>query len=135
MKQIVLENRLSELEALTAFVEACGETLRLEAEVRFKLALALEESVTNVIMYAYPKEEKHTFVVTADLQQDDLVFTIEDHGVPFDPTQVPEADTTLSAEERPVGGLGIFLVRRLMDSVEYRREEGRNVLTLKIRVK
>ena len=134
-KHIILGNRISELPALTAFIEGCGEEWQLRPEVVFNLQLALEECVTNVIMYAYPAEELHTIKVTAELIQSELILTIEDSGIAFDPTQVSEADTSLSAEERPIGGLGIFLVRQLMDSVDYRREEGKNLLTLKKRVK
>jgi serine/threonine-protein kinase RsbW len=60
-----------------------------------------------------------------------LVFTITDSGVAFDPTQVKEADTTLSAGERPIGGLGIFLIKKIMNEVEYQRVDGNNVLNLK----
>ena len=134
-REIVLENRISALHELTAFVDACGESWHIVKEVVFNLQLALEECVTNVIMYAYPAEELHTIKVTAELIQSELILTIEDSGIAFDPTQVSEADTSLSAEERPIGGLGIFLVRQLMDSVDYRREEGKNLLTLKKRVK
>lgn len=133
-KQIILENRIDELVRLTSFTEAFGEEWNIAPEVVFNLQLALEECVTNVIMYAYPPEEQHTLQVTAELQEPDLIFTIEDSGVPFDPTPVAEADTSLSAEERPIGGLGIFLVRQLMDSVEYRREGDRNLLTLRKQV-
>lgn len=134
-RQIILENRIEELDALTTFVQTCGETWQLKSNEVFNIQLALEECVSNVIMYAYPTEEKHTIQVTAELLQPDLVFTIEDSGVPFDPTQVAEANISLSAEERPIGGLGIFLARQLMDSMEYRREKEKNLLTLRKRVK
>ena len=134
-KQIILENRIDELVRLTSFTEAFGKEWNIAPEVVFNLQLALEECATNVIMYAYPPGEKHTFLVTAALEQHDLALTIEDSGQPFDPTEVAEADTTLTAEERPIGGLGIFLVRRLMDSVAYQRVEGKNLLTLRKRVR
>ena len=134
-KQIILENRIDELVRLSAFIDALGKEWSIAPEVVFNLQLALEECATNVIMYAYPPEEKQTLLVTAELVEHDLVLTIEDGGLPFDPTQVAEADTTLSAEERPIGGLGIFLVRRLMDSVAYQRVEGKNLLTLRKRIR
>ncbi len=133
-KQIILENRIDELVRLSAFIDALGEEWSIAPEVVFNLQLALEECATNVIMYAYPPEEKQTLLVTAELVEHDLVLTIEDGGLPFDPTQVAEADTTLSAEERPIGGLGIFLVRQLMDTVAYQRVEGKNRLTLMKRI-
>lgn len=133
-KQIILENRIDELVRLSAFIDALGEEWSIAPEVVFNLQLALEECATNVIMYAYPPEEKQTLLVTAELVKHDLVLTIEDGGLPFDPTQVAEADTTLSAEERPIGGLGIFLVRQLMDTVAYQRVEGKNRLTLMKRI-
>ena len=133
-KQIILENRIDELVRLSAFIDALGEEWSIAPEVVFNLQLALEECATNVIMYAYPPEEKQTLLVTAELVEHDLLLTIEDGGLPFDPTQVAEADTTLSAEERPIGGLGIFLVRQLMDTVAYQRIEGKNRLTLMKRI-
>jgi sigma-B regulation protein RsbU (phosphoserine phosphatase) len=98
-----------------------------------KLRLALEEAVVNVMEYAYPAGSKGdvNIRVTSDCQQ--LKFIITDTGISFDPTIVSTADTTLSAKERPVGGLGILLVRELMDSINYERTDGKNVLILKKR--
>ena len=68
--------------------------------------------------------------IEAILRDHSLSFVISDSGVPFDPTAVPRADTSLGAEERPVGGLGIYLVRSIMDSVHYERAEGKNILSM-----
>ena len=93
------------------------------------LNLALEEAATNVVLYAYEGQEG-IVDIDAIYNTDYIKFVITDTGIPFDPTQKEDADTTLSAEERPIGGLGIFLVRQIMDSVIYERTDGKNVLTL-----
>jgi anti-sigma regulatory factor (Ser/Thr protein kinase) len=98
--------------------------------VSFNIHLALEEAVTNVIMYAYPQDEEHTFTLTVRQIDNRLIFKVIDSGKEFDPTLHPEANVTLSLEERPIGGLGIFLIRNIMQAVEYRREDGKNILTM-----
>lgn len=94
------------------------------------LNLALEETVTNVILYAYPDGSDGLVDIEAVLREHTLEFIITDSGIPFDPTAAPEADVTLSAEERSIGGLGIYLVRQLMDEIHYQRIDDKNVLTL-----
>jgi anti-sigma regulatory factor (Ser/Thr protein kinase) len=86
--------------------------------------------VTNVILYAYPKGADGLVDVEAILREHSLEFIISDSGAPFDPTAAPEADVTLTAEERPIGGLGIYLVRQLMDVVRYERQGEKNILTM-----
>ena len=80
--------------------------------------------------YAYPAGEAGSVDVYADSDQKEVRFTVVDTGVPFDPTTVLSADTTLDVQNRPIGGLGILLTRKLTDAVSYAREQGRNVLTL-----
>ena len=92
--------------------------------------LALEEIVSNVIMYAYPEGKIGLAAVDATIKDDSVIFTISDSGVPFDPTAAPEVDTTLGAEERGIGGLGIFMARNIMDSITYKREGDSNILTM-----
>lgn len=97
----------------------------------FNLNLALEEAVVNVMNYAYPDQSGMPITVTA--QRDDtgsITFQITDEGTPFDPTIQEDPDITLSAEERQIGGLGIFLVKELMTSVHYTRHDNKNILTL-----
>ncbi len=93
--------------------------------------LVLEEAVSNIILYAYPKQMGKEISIMADENDNILVLTLTDTGEEFDPTQVPEVDINLSAEERSIGGLGIFLIKNIMNEVEYQRVEGRNVFTLK----
>ena len=81
--------------------------------------------------YAYPAGEKGDVDIEAMINDEYLVFVISDSGTPFDPTAKAEVDTTLSVEERGIGGLGIHLIRQIMDTINYERVEGKNVLTLR----
>lgn len=93
--------------------------------------LALEEAVANVIMYASPPQERHNIVLKVSSTETQLVFLLTDKGLSFDPTQVDDVDLTLSIEERPIGGLGIFLIRSIMNEVLYQRLDDENRLTMK----
>lgn len=134
-KKITLNNDIQEVTQLTMFVEEVCELAGMDASTTMQMNLAMEEAVVNVINYAYPAGERGEIDIEALINNEWLKFVISDQGTPFDPTAKEEADTTLSAEERPIGGLGIFLVRQLMDEVSYTRKEGKNVLTLGKKVK
>jgi sigma-B regulation protein RsbU (phosphoserine phosphatase) len=94
--------------------------------------LAIEEWMANVVNYAYPKGTRGHVEVTADMSKDMVLkLVIKDHGVPFDPTQYKEADTLSDLEDRPIGGLGIHMIRTIMDTMTYERSaNGYNILTL-----
>ncbi|MGM9733077.1 MAG: ATP-binding protein [Prevotella sp.] len=130
-KEIVINNQIEELERLAIFVEEVSEELGLDPETTMNLNLALEEVVSNVILYAYPQEMGEKITIMAQTEKQSLIFTITDKGKEFDPTKVEEADVTLSAEEREIGGLGIFIVKNIMNEVTYQRLDGKNILTLK----
>lgn len=121
---------MQEVAALSTFVKQVAEHLSLDKSLTGKLRLAVEEAVVNVMEYAYPAGSTGEVNIRATSNGHRLKFIITDSGVSFNPTEVSTADTTLSAEERPVGGLGILLVRQLMDSINYERVDGKNVLTL-----
>ena len=129
-KKLILQNEVAEISKLAIFIEELGGDFGLSPELVFNLNLVLEEAVSNVILYAYPKEEHQTISLIARKKDNQLIFVLTDSGKEFDPTQAPDADITLSAEDRPIGGLGIFLIRQIMNTVEYQRIEGKNVLTL-----
>lgn len=133
-KTLVLHNDIRRIPELAAFVETLAAECALDARLKAGLNLALEEAVSNAMMYAYPAGKSGMVEVTVVREVDRLVFTLVDSGVPFDPTTRPDADVTLGVAERPIGGLGIFLVRRLMDAVRYERAGGKNVLTLVKRI-
>lgn len=130
-KTLIIQNEINELNKLAQFIEELGDELQLAPDLIFNLNLVLEEAVSNIILYAYPKQMGKEISVQVDFSGQSLIFTLTDAGKPFDPTQAAEADITLSAEERPIGGLGIFLIKQIMNEVEYQRVEGRNVFTLK----
>lgn len=129
-KSIILANDISEIARLNEFVEEIGNDFSLSPEVIFNLNLVLEEAVVNIINYAYPKEEHEKIYLSAKLHNDSIILVLTDTGKEFDPTMVPDTDITLSADERPIGGLGIFLIRQIMNEVKYERIDGKNVLTL-----
>lgn len=129
-QHIVLRNEISEIGRMAEFLEKLCEENNLSPEIQFNLHLALEEAVSNVIMYAFPEGEQHEFLLTVRKIDNRLIFKIIDSGKEFDPTRQPDADVTLSLEERPIGGLGIFLIRRIMQAVEYRRVGDKNILTM-----
>jgi serine/threonine-protein kinase RsbW len=129
-KSIILANDIAEISKLNQFIEEVGDEFSLAPDLVFNLTLVMEEAVVNVINYAYPKEEHQSIFLSAKLQDGSIVFVLTDTGKEFDPTMAPEADITLSAEDRPIGGLGIFLIRQIMNQVKYERIEGKNVLTL-----
>ena len=129
-KKLVLKNEIFEINKLAVFIKELGEELDLASDWVFNLNLVLEEAVSNVILYGYPKEKQQEIVLTANKSDKNLIFVLSDTGKEFDPTQAPDADVTLSAEERQIGGLGIFLFRQIMDEVKYQRRDGKNTLTL-----
>ena len=129
-KTIILANDINEICRLNQFVDEMGEEFSLAPDIVFNLNLVLEEAVVNIINYAYPKEEHETIYLSAKLLEGSIVLVLTDTGKEFDPTLVPEADITLSAEQREIGGLGIFLIRQIMNEVKYERIEGKNVLTM-----
>lgn len=129
-EHLVLQNNLGELARLKQFVVTVADKTGMEASVAHNVRLALEEVVVNVMEYAYPGQEGE-IRVDALFDNRQLTLVVTDSGSPFDPTAAEDADTTLTAEERPIGGLGIFLTRQLMDTVDYERKDGKNVLTMK----
>ena len=130
-RQITLPNDVQEVPQLNVFVDEVCEQVDFDMSTTLKLNLAIEEAVVNVMNYAYPAGEKGDVDIEAMINDEYLVFVISDSGTPFDPTAKAEVDTTLSAEERGIGGLGIHLIRQIMDTINYERVEGKNVLTLR----
>ena len=104
-------------------------------KARFQIELALEELIVNTFTHGNsgePTEQREKVTIDASFQQNssDLTITLKDNALAFDPTQAPTPDVTLSAEDRKIGGLGLFLVSKMMDSVDYKRVDGVNRVTM-----
>lgn len=126
-----LKSKLSELDTLCQQVERFGQSIGLSAKCIFEANLALDELFTNIISYGYADNKEHTIDISISLQNNTLVFNIEDDGMPFNPTQAESPDLECTIEDCKIGGLGIHLAKNLMDEVCYQRCEEKNVLTLK----
>ena len=129
-EEITLKNEVAEVSRLSNFVKDFTSRLDLDRKMASGLRLALEETVVNVINYAYPSGTAGDVRIVAESNKKEVRFTVVDSGTPFDPTTVLEADTTLDVQNRPIGGLGVLLTRKLMDSISYTRRNGNNVLSL-----
>jgi sigma-B regulation protein RsbU (phosphoserine phosphatase) len=129
-RRLVLPNDIETIPQLNEFIDSVAEEMGLEMSLTMSLNLAIEEAVVNVMEYAYPEGQTGNVEIEVTADQQWMTFVITDTGIAFDPTKKEDADTTLSAEERPIGGLGIFMVRQLMDVIDYKREGNKNVLTL-----
>ena len=130
-KNLVLPCNLQEVPQLNTFVEEVCQSVGFDELTTMGIKVAVEEAVVNVMKYAYPPGQQHDVTIEAASNDVRLKFTIIDSGQPFDPTVQGEVDTTLSAKERKIGGLGIHIIRQNMDSINYERIDNLNVLTLR----
>ncbi|MEY2429392.1 MAG: serine/threonine-protein kinase RsbW [Verrucomicrobiota bacterium] len=129
--QVVLKNKPEEKRKLLAVLQDFARDNHLPAKVLQAADLVLEEHLTNLMNYAYADDLSHEIIVRFEVHQGALAIEVEDDGAPFDPLLRPEVDTSVPLEEKPIGGLGIHLIRKFMDDVHYRRERGKNILTLR----
>lgn len=128
--RLVIENRIQELDKLEPFLSHFFEQKSIDMSLLPQLDLALEEAVTNVIMYAYPEGETGTAELTVNVNNKQICSTLTDSGTPFNPLEQQEDNLDVSLEERKIGGLGIHLIKEIMSKVEYEYANGRNVLRM-----
>ena len=129
-KDLRIKNQISELEKVAQFVEEIGEELGLSMELQMNLNLVMEEMVTNVIFYAYPEGEVADIELLAKSDGKELTFVLSDQGKEFDPTAKEDTDLDVNPADRELGGMGIFIVKNIMNKVTYQRLEGKNLLTM-----
>ena len=129
-----LKSNLSELDSLCQNLEDFGKKIGLSKKLIFEINLALDELFTNIISYGFEDEEEHHIKVTLSPQNEDLCLCIEDDGTPFNPIDFATPDVSCSVEECKIGGLGIHIMKKLMDEVCYERCGDKNILNLKKKI-
>ena len=130
-KEIKLKNQVGELEHVAVFIEEICEELGLGMELQMNLNLVLEEMVSNIIFYAYPEGTDAKRELMAEYDGKELTFVLSDQGREFDPTLKEDADVDVNPIDREIGGMGIWIVKNIMNQVTYQRLEGKNLLTMK----
>jgi sigma-B regulation protein RsbU (phosphoserine phosphatase) len=128
--EMTIGNDLAGIQSAKAGFDAFCEQIGLAEAIRRKMNLVLDELISNIVFYAYDDGERHEIVLAFELAGGRLTVTIQDDGMPFNPFEVEPPDTTAGLDERPIGGLGIHLVRQLMDKAIYQRRVDGNVVTL-----
>ena len=130
IRHFVVENQIGELPSLAEKIEELAEKWGLSLKLAMNINLVIEEALTNIIFYAFTDEDQHKIKISLSLTNNRLMIQITDGGIPFNPLAQQQPDITLPAEERPVGGLGIFLISQIMDEMHYSRQNNLNILTI-----
>ena len=132
MKELTIEALTENIDAVTDFVNEQLEELDCPMKVQTQLDIAVDELFSNIAHYAYnPETGPATVQVEVTENPLSVIITFIDQGVPYDPLAKSDPDTTLSAEDRQIGGLGIYMVKKTMDDISYEYKEGKNILTIK----
>ena len=129
MKELSIEAKIENLDAVLEFVGAESEDADCPMKTRTQIAIVVEEIFVNIAHYAYGSETGGAVIRIS--VEDEIFIEFEDKGKPYNPLERDDPDITLAAEEREIGGLGVFMVKKMMDAVEYRREDDKNILTIK----
>jgi anti-sigma regulatory factor (Ser/Thr protein kinase) len=129
MSEIFIEAKTENLDAVLDFVAGELEATDCPIKTQTQIAIAVEEVFVNIAYYAYNPEVGHTLIRVSVGEQ--VVIEFEDSGKPYNPLDKEDPDITLNAEERQLGGLGVFMVKNIMDSVDYQRKGNKNILTIK----
>jgi serine/threonine-protein kinase RsbW len=130
-RELTFKNEEEELTRVTEFMENICDELQLDTHVAMKIQVAIEEMVTNVIFYAYPEGTCADITLSAESDDKELTFVLSDTGKPFDPTAKEDADIKKNPMDREQGGMGILIVKNIMNEVSYQRLGDTNQLTMK----
>jgi anti-sigma regulatory factor (Ser/Thr protein kinase) len=127
-----LPAKLEYLQEFMLAVSACAKEQNFSRKKIYEIELATEEALVNIFNYSYPEGNGEAEII-CNLEGDTFIVEIIDYGIPFDITTVPDPDVTVDISQRALGGLGIFFIKKLMDDVQYRRENDKNILSLIIK--
>jgi len=131
MKEITVEARSENVSLVTEFVEEQLESMDCPMKIQMKMGIAMDELFSNIALYAYSSGDGDVTVRVEKQEEPAAVrITFIDRGVPYDPLKKEDPDVTLSAEEREIGGLGIYLVKKTMDDISYEYKDGQNILSV-----
>ena len=132
MKELNIAATVENIPVVTAFVDEQLEALDCPVKAQMQIDIAIDEIFSNIAQYAYDPEVGSA-TIRVEISEDPLavIITFIDGGVPYDPLKADEPDVTLSAEDRPLGGLGIFMVKKSMDEITYEYKNGKNILSIK----
>lgn len=134
-QEMTVEATLANIPAVTDFVDAQLEACGCPQKVVMQINIAIDELFGNIAHYAYdPETGPATVRVEVEEEPMTVLITFIDHGKPYDPLAAADPDTTLSAEARKIGGLGVFLVKKTMDDISYEYKNGRNILHIRKRI-
>ncbi len=133
-KSIKLPARLENLEKLVEFAISCARDWKIDEEKIPDIHLVVDEACTNIIHYAYPAGEVGDLELTCSLTGERFLISIRDWGKEFDPTKLSDPDLDLGLEDRPIGGLGVFLIKKYSGVLHYAREDGTNLLRIEMKL-
>ena len=128
--ELAVSAEIDKLPDVLAFADGLLEQHDCPMKAQMQIDVALEELFVNIAHYAYP-DSTGDAVIRMSVGSEYAEITLIDSGIPYDPLAKPDPDVTLSAQDRPIGGLGIFMTKKLMDDISYEHKDGRNILTIK----
>ena len=126
-----LKNALTELDSLFRHVEQFGQSIGLPKKQIFQINLALDELFTNIVSYGYTDKNSHWIEFRLSFDNNAVIICIEDTGIPFDPVAAPTSGSTPPLEKCRIGGLGLHIVKKMMDEIAYERRGNKNIITIK----
>lgn len=128
--KVILKSKKSDFGKLSSVWQKLASQNQVEQSLALQIEVCLDEIFTNIVSYAYSDDEEHEIEVRFNFGKEQLRIEIEDDGASFDPTRLAEPELKASLEERPIGGLGIHLVKKIMDNLIYERKNNKNILIL-----